>query len=76
MRANASVCANNSAITLNGSFTGAAGGTWTGGTGTYSPNNTTLNATYTPSAAERTAGTVTLTLTTTGNGNCNAVSDK
>jgi hypothetical protein len=71
---NASVCANNSAISLNGSVTGATGGTWTGGTGTYSPNNTTLNATYTPSAAERTAGTVTLTLTSTGNGNCNAVS--
>ena len=33
-----------------------------------------MNAVYTPSAAERTAGTVTLTLTTVGNGNCNAVS--
>ncbi|HRF79525.1 MAG TPA: hypothetical protein PL070_05505, partial [Flavobacteriales bacterium] len=74
--ANASVCANNSAINLNGSVTGATGGTWTGGAGTYAPNNTTLNATYTPTAAERAAGTVTLTLTSTGNGNCNAVSDQ
>jgi hypothetical protein len=73
--ANGSVCANNSAITLNGSFTGSTGAIWSGGTGTYNPNNTTMNAVYTPSAAERTAGTVTLTLTTTGNGNCNAVSD-
>jgi len=74
--ANASVCANNSAISLNGSVTGATGGTWTGGAGTYTPNNTTLNATYTPTAAERSAGTVTLTLTSTGNGNCNAVTDQ
>ncbi|MBP6311110.1 MAG: hypothetical protein KA408_02495, partial [Flavobacteriales bacterium] len=73
---NGSVCANNSAITLNGAFTGSAGVSWSGGTGTYNPNNTTINAVYTPSAAERTAGTVTLTLTTTGNNNCNAVSDQ
>ncbi|MBK9765121.1 MAG: gliding motility-associated C-terminal domain-containing protein [Flavobacteriales bacterium] len=73
---NAAVCANNSAITLAGAITVATGATWSGGTGTYNPNNTTLNAVYTPSAAERTAGTVTLTLTTVGNGNCNAVSDQ
>ena len=71
----ASVCSNNANITLAGAFTGATGAIWSGGTGTYNPNNTTLNAVYTPSAAERTAGTVTLTLTTVGNGNCNAVSD-
>jgi len=73
---NGSVCANNAAITLNGSVTGATGATWSGGTGTYSPNASTLNAMYTPSAAERTAGTVTLTLTSTGNGLCNAVSSQ
>ncbi|MEO8590604.1 MAG: gliding motility-associated C-terminal domain-containing protein [Flavobacteriales bacterium] len=71
---NGTVCANNANIALAGAITGATGAAWSGGTGTYDPNNTTLNATYTPSAAERTAGTVTLTLTTTGNGNCNAVS--
>jgi gliding motility-associated-like protein len=70
------VCANNSAITLNGSVTGATGGAWSGGTGTYSPNSTTLNAVYTPSAAERAAGSVTLTLTSTGNGLCNPVSSQ
>ncbi|MEZ4757858.1 MAG: gliding motility-associated C-terminal domain-containing protein [Flavobacteriales bacterium] len=73
---NGSVCANNSAISLNGSVTGATGGTWSGGAGTFTPNNTTLNATYTPTAAERAAGTVTLTLTSTGNGTCNPVSDQ
>jgi len=70
-----SVCGNNSTVTLNGSVTGATSGSWTGGLGVYTPNNTTLNATYAPTAAEIAAGTVTLTLTTTGNGNCNAVTD-
>ncbi len=59
-----SVCAGNG-ITLAGAIGGSAtGGTWSGGAGTYSPNNTTLNAVYTPSAAEFATGTVTLTLTT------------
>src|SRR6202008_483030 len=44
-------------------------------TGTFSPNNTTLTATYTPSAAEVTAGSTILTLTTTGNGTCGAAVD-
>lgn len=70
------VCANNPTVTLAGSFTVASGAAWTGGGGVYSPNNTTMNATYLPTAAERTAGTVTLTLTTTGNGGCTAVSDQ
>ncbi|MGL5889389.1 MAG: gliding motility-associated C-terminal domain-containing protein, partial [Bacteroidia bacterium] len=62
------VCANNAAATLNGSFTVASGAVWSGGAGTFSPNNTTMNAVYTPSATEITAGSVTLTLTSTGNG--------
>lgn len=73
---NQTVCANNSVVTLAGAFTTSAGAAWTGGAGTFSPNNTTMNATYAPTAAERTAGTVTLTLTTTGNGGCNAVNDQ
>ncbi len=72
---NQTVCANNSNVSLNGSVTGATGGSWSGGLGTFTPNNTTLNATYSPTAAEIAAGTVNLTLTTTGNGNCNAVTD-
>jgi gliding motility-associated-like protein len=54
-----------SGATLAGSISGAAtSAIWTGGTGTFVPNNTTVNAVYTPSAAEIAAGTVTLTLTT------------
>ncbi|MFD2717920.1 beta strand repeat-containing protein, partial [Hymenobacter monticola] len=57
-----------SPYTLSGSIAGTAtGGTYTtSGTGTFAPNATTLNATYTPSAADVAAGTVTLTLTPTG----------
>jgi gliding motility-associated-like protein len=70
------VCANNATVTLNGSVTVATGGVWsTSGTGSFTPNNTTLNATYVPSAADTAAGSVTLLLTTTGNGTCLAVSD-
>lgn len=71
-----SVCKNNATVTLNGSKTIASGGQWTGGLGTFTPNNSTLNATYTPTAGEIASGSVTLTLTTTGNGTCNAVSDQ
>jgi gliding motility-associated-like protein len=72
-----SVCANNATTTLNGIVTIATGGTWTStGSGIFAPNNTTLGASYLPSAADTTANTVTLTLTTTGNGNCNPVNDQ
>ncbi|MDF2437336.1 MAG: hypothetical protein K0Q95_1712 [Bacteroidota bacterium] len=60
---------------LAGSVTGASGGIWSGGGGTYSPNNATLNAVYTPTAAEIANGFVDLTLTTTGNGTCPSASD-
>ncbi len=71
------VCANSPNVTLAGSVGGgASSGTWSGGTGTFNPNATTLNAVYTPSAAEITAGMVTLTLTTNDpEGPCPAVSD-
>src|SRR6185436_8142690 len=70
------VCANNANVSLSGNVTVVSGGSWsTSGSGTFSPNNTTLNATYSPSAADKSAGSVTLTLITTGNGNCAAVSD-
>ncbi len=52
-------------VQLNGSIGGSAtSATWSGGAGTYSPDNTTLNATYTPSATECSAGSVILLLTT------------
>lgn len=60
-----------SSVTLAGSVGGSAtGGIWSGGTGTFSPNATTLNATYTPSAADTVGGSVTLTLTSTGSSVC------
>jgi len=68
-------CANNASVTLNGSVTIATGGVWSGGAGSYTPNNTTLSATYTPTATEISGGILTLTLTTTGNNNCSAVTD-
>ena len=56
-------------VTLAGGFGGAAvSGTWSGGTGSYNPDNQTMNAVYTPSAAEIAAGSATLTLTTSDPG--------
>ena len=58
-------CASSPAVTLAGGFSGSAtSASWSGGTGSFNPNANTLNAIYTPSQAEITAGTVTLTLTT------------
>jgi len=62
------VCASDPEVFLQGTAQNASGGIWSGGTGTYSPNNTTLLTTYTPSAAEIAAGSATLTLTSTGTG--------
>ncbi len=69
------ICIQSSTISLNGSVSGATGGIWSGGSGTFLPNNTSLNATYTPTPTEITAGQVNLTLTTTGNGLCPAATD-
>lgn len=71
------VCASSPAVTLAGTVGGSASsGTWSGGTGSFAPNASTLNAVYTPSAGEISAGTVTLTLTTNDPaGPCGTVSD-
>jgi hypothetical protein len=71
------ICAG-STVQLAGSIGGSASsGTWsTSGTGSFAPNAGTLNAVYTPSVADETAGTVTLTLTTNDpDGPCPAVHD-
>jgi gliding motility-associated-like protein len=66
---------------VNASLAGVIGGsavlaTWTGGNGTYSPNDSTLNASYLPSSADSAAGTVTFVLTTNDPaGVCPAVTD-
>lgn len=69
-----SYCKNNSVIALSGSVTGATGGTWSGGLGTFD-NINSLSAHYTPTIAELTTGTVTLTLTPTGTGGCAVTND-
>ena len=67
-----SYCANIGSILLSGS---GSIGTWSGGAGTYTPNATTANATYTPAITEITAGSVTLTYTSFA-GLCPVVSDQ
>jgi hypothetical protein len=71
------VCASSPAVTLAGSTSGSAtSASWSGGGGSFNPNNSTLNAVYTPSAAEVTAGSATLTLTTNDPaGSCGAGTD-
>ena len=65
----ASVCETDT-YTLSGSATNQASVLWTtSGTGTFD-NAALLAATYTPSAADISAGTVTLTLTAYANGTC------
>ncbi len=66
------VCANNSTVVLNGTVIGGSTtGIWNStGTGTFSPNATTLNGSYIPSIADKALGIVKLILTSTGNGIC------
>jgi autotransporter-associated beta strand protein len=62
---NQAICGTIPNVTLAGSFGGgASSATWSGGAGTFSPNNTTTNATYGPTAEEIAAGQIRLTLTT------------
>jgi hypothetical protein len=73
------MCASTNPIQLAGSFGGSAiSATWSGGAGgAFSPDASTLNATYTPTAADIAAGNATLTLTTNDPaGPCGAVSDQ
>jgi len=62
---------NNSMATLNGTVSGSAtGGIWSSnGSGTFG-NSSSINTSYTPSAADYTAGSVVLTLITSGSGAC------
>ena len=58
------ICEADSAHLVDASFSGSATSViWSGGLGTFSPNNTTLNAYYVPDPSE-TASSVVLTLTT------------
>jgi uncharacterized repeat protein (TIGR01451 family) len=76
--ANQTVSACTTSINLVGTIGGTAtSATWSGGAGTFTPNATTLTATYTPTADEIAAGSVTLTLTTNDPpGSCDAARDQ
>jgi large repetitive protein len=67
------VCPGNPNIQLAGSFTNAAGATWSGA-GSFS-STTDMNAVYTPTAAEISAGQATITLTSFGHPTCSPVTD-
>lgn len=67
-------CTNNSSIGLGGNVLNATGGYWEG-SGTFTPDSTVLNATYTPSSADLSAGFTTLILHTTGPTLCNHDAD-
>ena len=67
------VCVTNTSIPLAGSITGGTTtGIWsTSGTGTFSPSADFTSATaYIPSAADKTAGSVTITLSSTSKDDC------
>jgi hypothetical protein len=73
------LCVTDSMVMLSGSITGGTStGTWsTSGSGTFDPDENTLDATYIRSAADNTAGSVILTLSAAdpdGMGPCPAVS--
>ncbi|MBL4754068.1 MAG: PKD domain-containing protein [Flavobacteriales bacterium] len=72
-----STCATNLNVAINGLVTTATGGIWStpNGTGSFSPSNTSLSATYIGTAADTATGVITIVLTSTGNGDCNAYSD-
>jgi gliding motility-associated-like protein len=74
-------CSNNSSINLGGTILNAGGGYWTGSTGgSFTPGSTggtsTLNPTYTPTAAAVARGADTLILYTTSNALCPADTDQ
>ncbi|MGQ0828244.1 MAG: PKD domain-containing protein [Bacteroidota bacterium] len=64
-------CTNNASINLNGTVLNATGGKWIG-SGTFTPNDSTLNPNYTPTPSAILNGKDTLYFITTGNGVCTA----
>ena len=70
-------CTNDPLFDLNATISGpTTTGVWTGGLGTFTPNDSTLTASYLADPSEIIAGSITLTLTSTNNGNCLAVADQ
>ncbi len=66
------LCVSTNAVNLRGTVQGVSStGIWSSsGTGTFSPSNTSLNAIYIPSAADKAALRINLTLTSTNNVSC------
>src|SRR5205823_3622620 len=76
--ADQSICFNDPSFALSATIIGTTSTqTWVGGQGIFTPNRNDLNAVYTPTAAEKTAGTVTLQLrvTTALAAPCNQIND-
>lgn len=71
---NDSSCASHP-LDLNVNITTGSGVWSTTGTGTFSPNDTSLNGVYNPSPGDDAAGNVTLYFTSTNNGGCRATYD-
>lgn len=69
------ICSVLSSINLNGQVQIASGGTWSGGLGTFSPNDSTLNATYSPTNSEKATGFVNLLLSTKNSFSCSNITD-
>jgi len=70
------VCPDIAQVQLVGTVNFATGGIWTGGSGTFSPSNTSLTCSYSPTPAEIASGSLSLYLTTTGaGGSCSNVTD-
>jgi gliding motility-associated-like protein len=70
------VCIENFPFQLYGSVSISNSGRWIGGTGTFAPNRTTLNAVYTPSSTEIDSGFVDLQLITENIGICDPDTDQ
>jgi len=73
-----SICYNDASFTLAGTITGTTTTqNWIGGAGTFTPSRNDLNAVYTPTATEKSEGTVTLRLraTTALAAPCNQIDD-
>ncbi|MFB6305977.1 MAG: hypothetical protein ABEH43_03145 [Flavobacteriales bacterium] len=69
------VCEDAPTVTLNGSFQEVDSAKWFGGGSVFNPNDTTMDAQYTPTAGEISAGSVDLYLRTLGNRGCEADTD-
>lgn len=72
---NDTACSGVSTLPISASTTTGTGYWQTLGTGSFSPNDSLNSTGYLASAADNTAGTVTLIFTSTNNGGCNSYSD-